>query len=213
MQGLIGKKVGMTRVFDEQGRQVPVTVLQVGPCTVVQRKQAGKDRYEAVQLGFEPQKEQRLTKPVRDHFAKRGVKPMRVLREVRVETDDPAQPGDTVTVDVFKDAEFVDVTGVTKGRGFQGVVRRFGMSGGPAAHGSGTHRRPGSIGMNKEPSRVFKNRKLPGQMGNVRRTTQNLRVVKVLEEDHTLLVRGAVMGPNGGIVMVRKAIKKAAKTS
>ena len=209
MQTLIGKKIGMTRVYDERGLQVPVTVVQVGPCVVTQRKTAAADGYEAAQLGFEEQKESRLTKAERGHLAKAGVKPQKLLREVRLEAGDAAQAGDVLTAKVFEGVKYVDVLGHTKGRGFQGVVKRFKFAGGRASHGGGWNRRPGSIGNREWPARVFKNKKLPGHMGSVDITTQNLRVVKVLADDHALLLEGAVPGPMGGIVLVRKAIKKA----
>ena len=209
MQTLIGKKIGMTRVYDDAGKQVPVTVVQVGPCAVVQRKTAKTDGYEAVQLGFGEQKESRLTKPVQGHFKKAGAKPAQVLREVRLEKGEDAKTGDVVTAKVFEGVKFVDVLGHTKGRGFQGVVKRFQFAGGRASHGGGWNRKPGSIGNREWPARVFKNKRLPGHMGSVDITTQNLRVVKVLADDHALLLEGAVPGPVGGIVLVRKAIKKA----
>lgn len=209
MQTLIGKKVGMTRIYDENGVQVPVTVVQVGPCVVVQRKTKAGDGYEAVQLGFAEQKEQRVSKPEKGHFAKAGVKPQKVLCEVRVAEDTEAKAGDVLTASVFDGVKFVDVQGRTKGRGFQGVIRRYRMRGGRASHGGAWTRRPGSIGNREWPARVFKNKKMPGQMGSVEITTQNLRVVKVLAEDNALLLEGAVPGPTGGIVVVRKAIKKA----
>lgn len=205
MQALIGKKVGMTRVYDDAGVQVPVTVVQVGPCTVVQRKTAAADGYDAVQLGFEGQKEHRMTKPLLGHYKKAGTQPHKVLREVRLEEGEDAQPGDVLTAQIFEGVSHVDVQGRTKGRGFQGVVRRFKMGGGQASHGGGWLRRPGSI----SPGRIAKNKKMPGQMGAVDITTQNLRVVKVLAEDNALLLEGAVAGPAGGILLVRKAIKKA----
>ena len=209
MQALIGKKIGMTRVYDDAGRQVPVTVVQVGPCTVVQRKSAKPDGYEAVQLGFEDQKESRLTKPQQGHFKKAGAKPAKVLREVRLAKDEDAKAGDVLTAKIFEGVKFVDVLGHTKGRGFQGVVKRFRFAGGRASHGGGWNRKPGSIGNREWPARIFKNKRLPGHMGSVDITTQNLRVVKVLADDHALLLEGAVPGPMGGIVLVRKAIKKA----
>ena len=209
MQALIGKKIGMTRVYDDAGVQVPVTVVQVGPCTVVQRKAKDSDGYEAVQLGFEEQKESRLSKPLRGHFKKAGAKPQKVLREVRLAKGEDAKAGDVVTAKAFEGVKFVDVLGHTKGRGFQGVVKRFGFAGGRASHGGGWNRKPGSIGNREWPARVFKNKRLPGHMGSVDVTTQNLRVVKVLADDHALLLEGAVPGPVGGIVLVRKAIKKA----
>ena len=209
MQTLIGKKVGMTRVYDADGVQVPVTVVQVGPCVVVQRKTKATDGYEAVQLGFEEQKAQRLAKAQQKHFEKAGAKPQKVLREVRVADDEAAKAGDVLTASVFEGVSFVDVEGHTKGRGFQGVIRRYGMRGGRESHGGAWTRKPGSIGNREWPARVFKNKKMPGQMGSTDITTQNLRVVKVLADDNALLLEGAVPGPNGGIVLVRKAIKKA----
>ena len=209
MQTLIGKKIGMTRVYDDAGVQVPVTVVQVGPCTVVQRKSAQTDGYEAVQLGFEEQKEARLTKPQQGHFKKAGAKPAKVLREVRLVKGEDAKAGDVLTAKVFEGVKFVDVLGHTKGRGFQGVIKRFKLGGGRASHGGGWLRKPGSIGNREWPARIFKNKKLPGHMGSVDVTTQNLRVVQVLADDHALLLEGAVPGPVGGIVLVRKAIKKA----
>ena len=209
MTGLIGTKLGMTQVFTEDGNQVPVTVIQCGPCSVVQRKLTeGKDGYSAVQLGYEDQKEQRLTKAVRGHYAKAEVAPKRVLREFRVEDDAEYNVGDTVTAEIFSEVGFVDVTGVTKGRGFQGVVKRYDFGGGRKTHGGKMHRRGGSIGQCVSPARVMKNRKMPGHMGSVNRTTQNLKVVAVRPEDNVILVRGAVPGPNGGLVTVQKALKK-----
>ncbi len=209
MQTLIGKKIGMTRVYDESGVQVPVTVVQVGPCVVVQRKSAKPDGYEAIQLGFQEQKESRLTKAEQGHFKKAGTKAQKIVREVRVEADEAAKAGDVLTATLFEGVKFVDVLGHTKGRGFQGVVKRFQFAGGRASHGGGWNRKPGSIGNREWPARVFKNKKLPGHMGSVDITTQNLRVIKVLADDHALLLEGAVPGPMGGIVLVRKAIKKA----
>lgn len=209
MQTLIGKKIGMTRVYDDRGVQVPVTVVQVGPCVVVQRKSAKPDGYEAVQLGFAEQKEARLSKAEQGHFKKAGAKAQKILREVRVDAAEAAKAGDVLTAALFEGVKFVDVLGHTKGRGFQGVVKRFGFAGGRASHGGGWNRKPGSIGNREWPARVFKNKKLPGHMGSVDITTQNLRVVKVLADDHALLLEGAVPGPTGGIVLVRKAIKKA----
>jgi large subunit ribosomal protein L3 len=214
MNALIGKKIGMTQVFDDNGVQVPVTVLQVGPCVVVQRKTAETDGSDALQLGFEEQKEQRLSKPVAGHFKARSVAPQRVLREVGAgEEDAELNVGDTLTADVFAEVAYVDVTGVSKGRGFQGVVKRHGMSGGRATHGSGNHRKTGSIGQCEEPARVMKNKRMPGQMGSVNVQTQHLKVVQVRPDDNVILVRGSVPGPNGGVVFVRKSIKKAAKVS
>jgi len=214
MQTLLGTKMGMTRVFDETGRQIPVTVLAVGPCTVVQRKRTEREGYESVQLGYLDQKESRLTRPLQAHFKSRDLTAKRFLREVRVETDEAGcEEGETVTAAAFQDVEYVDVVGISKGRGFQGVVKRHGMAGGRKTHGGHNLRGGGSIGMCEYPARVFKGKKMPGQMGNRRVTQQNLKVIAVREEDNALLVQGAVPGPTGGLVMVRKAIKKAPKKS
>ena len=213
MQGIIGRKVGMTRVFDEQGQQVPVTVIEVGPCVVVQRKTAKTDGYEAAQLGFVEQKESRMSKAALGRFKKAGATPRRVLREVNVDAAEEIKMGDVVSASLFDGVQYVDVIGLTKGKGFQGNVRRHSMSGGPAAHGSGFHRQGGSIGNRTWPARVFLNKRMPGHMGNRRITLQNLKLIKIRPDDNVILVRGAVMGPTGGIILVRKAIKKAAKAS
>ncbi len=203
----------MTQVFDAEGRQSNVTAISVGPCVVAQVKTPESDGYAAVQLGFEPQKKHRVNKPQLGHFEKNGIDPIRVLKEFPVEAGDEVKPGDAVTAAVFEGVSHVDVIGLSKGRGFQGVVKRYGFGGGRATHGSGTHRGPGSIGMKEKPARVFKGKKMPGHMGNRRVTIQNLRVVAVRPDDHVILVEGAVPGPAGGLVSVRKAIKKAAKVS
>lgn len=211
MKGIIGKKVGMTRVFDDAGVQVAVTVIQAGPCVVVQRKSAEGDGYDAVQLGFEDRKEQRVAKPMKGHFKKAGVAPQRVLCEIRLDKGEDAKVGDKVTAAMFDGVTHVDVIGTTKGRGFAGVVRRHGFGGGWAAHGSMMHRRSGAIGNRTWPARVFKNKRMAGHMGNVRVTTQNLKVVQVRPEESVILVRGAVPGPAGEIVIVQKATKKTPK--
>ena len=208
MQGLIGKKVGMTQVYDADGVQVPVTVIEVGPCVVVQRKISERDGYEAVQLGFVDQKEHRLTKPQLGHFKRAAVSPKKIVREFPVDTSAEVKEGDTVSSEIFEGVAFVDVTGISKGRGFQGVVKRHNMAGGLASHGHTMHRRTGSIGMRTKPGRVLKNKRMPGQMGNTRVTVQNLKVVQVRKDDHAILVRGAIPGPNGSYVLVSKAIKK-----
>lgn len=213
MNSLLGRKVGMTAVFDEKGRQSVVTVLEVGPCHVVQVKTPEKDGYAAAQLGYGPQKKQRMTKPALGHLAKAGVEPMRILREVRLEAGDEPKSGDVLDASLFEGVAYVDVIAASKGRGFQGVMRRHNFGGGRATHGSGTHRGPGSIGMKVSPARVFKGKKMPGHMGNTQTTVQNLRVVQLRGEENVLLVEGAVPGPAGGLVLVRKAIKKAAKAS
>lgn len=213
MVGLIGKKIGMTQVFTENGAQVPVTVVELGPCIVVQRKTAENDGYHAVQLGFKEQKAHRTNKALQGHFKKADVPPQRVLCEFIVGKDEELKEGDQLTAAAFEETGFVDVTGITKGRGFQGVVRRYSMKGQPGSHGSKSTRRIGSIGQCEFPARVFKGKKMPGQLGHARRTTQNLKVVQVRGEENVILLRGAVPGPNGGIVIVKQALKKKAKAS
>jgi large subunit ribosomal protein L3 len=208
MKSLIGKKLGMTQIFNEEGQLVPVTVIEAGPCSVVQRKTVEKDGYDAVQLGFSEQKAQRVSKPLNGHFSKAGVSPMRELREVRVDSADEAKAGDTVTASVFEDVKYVDVLGETKGKGYQGVVKRYGFGGGRATHGSHFHRRPGSIGMCETPARVFKNKKMPGQMGGTNITVQNLQVVQVRAEENLILLKGAVPGANGTTLVLREALKR-----
>lgn len=209
MNGLIGKKLGMTQVHDSAGRLVAVTVLQAGPCVVVQRKTSARDGYDAVQLGFMEQKESRLTKAEAARFKKIGISPRRILREFRVSSDADIKEGSEVTVSIFEGVGYVDVTGITKGRGFQGVVKRHRMGGGPASHGHMSHRRIGAIGQRTWPARIMKGKRMPGRMGRVRVTTQNLRVIQVRPADNVLLVEGAVPGPVGGVVLIRKALKKA----
>ena len=208
---MIGKKVGMTQVYDDQGRQTNVTAIEVGPCVVVQVKSEEKEGYAAAQLGFGTQKKQRVSRPERGHTDKAGVEPVRVIKEFPLESGESVKPGDTVTAALFEGVSHVDVVGVSKGRGFQGVVRRHGFSGGRATHGSGMHRRPGSIGMKVNPARVHKGKKMLGQMGNKTVTVQSLRVVQVRADEQVILVEGAVPGPPGGLITVRKAIKKVAK--
>ena len=210
-KGLIGRKLGMTQVYDDQGVLIPVTVIECGPCTVIAAKTVEKDGYSALQLGFGSRKAKNVSKAVLGNLKPAGLdsNPPAIIKEIRLDSDPTAKPGDVLGADVFAADEYVDVTGTTKGRGFQGVVHRFHTQGGRETHGGAWTRRPGSIGNREWPARVFKNKKLPGQMGSTEVTTQNLRVVKVMPEDNAILVEGAVPGPNGGIVLVRKAIKKA----
>jgi large subunit ribosomal protein L3 len=205
---LIGKKIGMTQVYDAQNVLVPVTVVEAGPNSVVQVKTVESDGYNAVQLGFSAKKAKNTSKAELAHAKKAGLESApRVLSEVRF-ADKPAQKaGDVVTVESFKEGQLVDVIGITKGKGFQGVVRRFRVAGGPATHGSMFHRRIGSIGMRQTPGRSWKNQAMPGHMGQVRRTLQNLTVVKVVPEKNLILVKGAIPGANGDDVIVRTAIK------
>ena len=212
---LLGKKIGMTQVYDAQNVLVPVTVVEAGPCPVVQVKTAESDGYNAVQLGFLRKKIKNTSKAELNHAKKAGLaEAPRVLGEVRLAEPPAVKPGEVVTVAAFKEGQLVDVIGVSKGKGFQGVVRRFRVAGGPAAHGSMFHRRIGSIGMRQTPGRSWKNQAMPGHLGAERCTMQNLRVVKVLPEKNLLLVKGAIPGANGDDVVVRTAIKgqpKAAK--
>ena len=206
--GILGKKVGMTQVYQPDGRVVPVTVLKVGPCVVVQRKTETGDGYEAVQLGLvEFVKPARVNRPEGGHYKKAGVEPGRFLRELRVRGSlgSDLKRADRVLAEEFWPAERVDVIGVSKGRGFAGVVKRHHFAGGPATHGSMSHRAPGSIGSSSYPSRVFKGMRMAGHMGNARVTVRNLEVVEVDSNENLLLVKGAVPGPNGGYVVVRRA--------
>lgn len=203
---ILGRKLGMTQVFDEQGRALAVTVIKAGPCTVVMRRTEAKDGYSAVQVGFEPARAHRINKPMQGHFTRAKVKPARVLREFRVAQPEAYEPGQEILVDVFTPGDAVDVVGKTKGRGFAGVIKRHGFSRGPMAHGSKYHRRVGSM-QSRAASRVFKNRKLPGRMGGGQFTAQNLKVVSVDPERHVLVLKGAVPGPNGGLVSVRERRK------
>ena len=206
MQGILGKKVGMTQVFGDQGAMIPVTVLEVGPCLVVQRKTKDSDGYEAVQIGLvETRSPRHVTKPMQGHFARAAVPPHRHLEEIRLSGDSPAYTvGQVLTVDLFAAGDRVRVTGISKGKGFQGGMRRWGYMGGPATHGSMSHRAPGSIGASSFPSRVFPGHHMPGRMGNRRMTVKGLRVVQVIPERNLLLVRGAVPGPTGGLLTVHK---------
>ena len=208
MQGLIGRKIGMTSVYDEQGRHMPVTVLECGPCLVVRRQTMDRQGYEAVQLGFEDQAERRMTRPDLGVFKKNNLTPKRILKEFAVEPGSTHKQGDVLTVSVFEGVSHVDVTGTSKGRGFAGVVRRFRMGGGAMTHGGHSQRRIGSIGCCEKPGRVYKGKKMPGHYGNVQVTQQNLRVVQVRKDDNAILVMGAVPGANGSVVVIRKALKK-----
>ncbi|MCL1965232.1 MAG: 50S ribosomal protein L3 [Firmicutes bacterium] len=210
-KAIVGKKVGMTQVFSPDGRLLPVTVIQAGPCTVVQKKTVQNDGYAAIQVGFEQVPEHRveklLNKPLRGHFKKAGVKPTRRLREFRLADCEAYEIGQVIKADIFEPGEKVDVTGISKGHGFTGVIQRWNQHTGPMAHGSKYHRGVGSMGANSDPSRVFKNKHMPGHYGVEKVTIQNLSVVRVDAERDLLLVRGAVPGPNGGLLLVRGAVK------
>lgn len=204
---LLGKKIGMTQVFDENNRLIPVTVIEAGPCPVTQVKSDEKDGYSAVQIGYRPQKDHRLSKAALGHFKKAGVEPLAELREFRVEAEGELNVGDVLTVEKFEAGQKIDVIGTSKGRGFQGVVKRYGFHGGPASHGSMFHRRGGSYGMCQWPGHVIKGKKMPGHMGDKQRTVQNLTVVKVLADKNLILVKGSIPGSRGSLVTVRTAVK------
>jgi len=208
VSGLIGRKLGMTQIYREDGVMVPATVIQAGPCVVVQKKTATKEGYEAVQLGLvEFVKPNRVTQPMAGHYRKANVEPGKVLREFKVQPGAEVKVGDRFTVEIFKVKEKVDIIGVSIGRGWQGVVRRHHFRGGEGSHGSMFHRAPGSIGASSFPSRVWPGMRMAGQMGNARVTVRNLEVVDVDSEDQLLIVKGSVPGPNGRYLMVRRAKK------
>jgi large subunit ribosomal protein L3 len=208
MQGLIGKKIGMTQVWDAAGRRVAVTVIEAGPCPVVQVKAPDKDGYAAAQLGFGTQQARRLPKALSARYEKAGVTPCRALREFQLDDGEAVKVGDQVTVGIFEGVALVDVSATTKGCGFAGVVRRFRMAGGPMTHGGHSKRRIGGIGARDLPGWVHKGKRMPGHMGAVTRKARNLAVVQVRKDDNLLLVRGAIPGPVGGMVVINKALKK-----
>lgn len=213
MNLLIGKKIGMTQVFGEGNALIPVTVIEAGPCPVVQVKTPETDGYHAVQIGFSPKKEKNTSQGEKGHFKKAGVAPTHFLREIRLSQAASLQVGSTLTVGLFKDTPKVDVIGITKGRGFQGVMKRWNFQGQPASHGHMMHRRPGSIGMRQTPGHTARGKKMPGHFGVDGRTVQNLQVVQVLEDKNLILVKGSVPGANGSTVLVRTAIKQKTKAA
>ena len=210
--GLLGKKLGMTQIFDDHGHAVPVTVIKTGPCKVVQKKTSDKEGYNALQLGFdEVQKVARINKPLTGHFNKRSVAPMKILKEFRVNAEDIEgnEVGSEITVEIFEPGEFVDVTGTSKGKGFAGVVKKYGFKGQPASRGTHEYfRHGGSIGQNMTPGRTYKGTKMPGHMGNRRVTVQSLKIVDVRGDTNILLVEGAIPGPTNGYVIIKKAVKR-----
>ena len=207
-KGIIGKKIGMTQIFDEAGNVVPVTVIEAGPCVVVQKKTTETDGYDSVQLGFEDIADKKLTKPVAGHFAKAGVAAKRHLKEFRLDDAKTMNVGDVVAADTFAAGDRVDVTGITKGHGYSGVIKRWNCHKLRMTHGVGpVHRQPGSMGANSSPSRIFKNKKMAGQYGNEQVTVQNLNVVRVDAEKNLIAVKGAIPGAKGGIVFIRDSVK------
>lgn len=201
---LYGKKIGMTRYFLEEGRSIPVTIVKVGPCVVIQRKTSDQDGYEAIQVGFDPQKENRVNKPRKGHMKKAGDRLFKYLREILVDKADAFEPGQEIRSDIFTIGEKVAVTGQSKGRGFAGVVKRWGFAGGRDTHGCRSHRVPGSIGSSSDPSHVWKGKKLPGRMGDQRTTVRNLVVVDVRPEMDVIALRGAVPGSRNSIVEITR---------
>ena len=212
MKTIIGKKVGMTQIFDEKGKVIPVTVIEAGPCLVAQVKSVETDGYNAIQLGFGDVKESKLNKPEKGHFAKAKLALKKHLREFRLDSVDGVNVGDEIKVDTFQAGDKIDVQGTSKGKGFQGVIKRHGQSRGPMGHGSHYHRGPGSMGTMR-PMRVFKGKKLPGHMGTLTVTIQNLEIVMVDVENNCILVKGNVPGPKKGLVVIKTAVKNPGKVN
>ena len=208
-KGILAKKLGMTQVFTPEGKLLPVTVVEAGPCKVVQVKTVENDGYDAVQLGFFSKKKKHTTKPMQGHFEKAGVDPVRFVRELRLSSPAEYQLGQEVSADIFAEGEIIDVTGVSRGKGFAGTIKRHNFARGPISHGSKSHREPGSIGpmMSGPGGKVFKGKKLPGHMGNVKTTVQRLTVVRVDKERNLILIKGAIPGPKGGFVIVKETVK------
>ena len=206
-KAILGTKIGMTQIFDEEGKIVPVTVILAGPCTVVQKKTVETDGYEAVQVGYGEVKEKNLNKPQKGHFAKADTAAKKYLREFRLDDVSALNVGDEIKADVFEAGEKIDVTGTSKGKGFAGPMKRWGLHRGPMSHGSGYHRGSGSMGACSAPGRVMKGKKLPGHMGVEKVTVQNLEVVKVNAEENIILVKGAVPGVKGGLITIKNSVK------
>lgn len=206
-KAIIGRKIGMTQIFDEAGKLIPVSVVLAGPCVVVQKKTVDKDGYSAVQVGYEDIRESLVNKPEKGHFSKNGISPKRFLRELRTDDADKYNVGDVIKADVFASGEKVDVAGISKGKGYQGVIKRWNANRGPTTHGSKYHRAVGSMGASSFPSRTFKNKHMPGHMGNVNVTVQNLEVVKVDPEKNLILIRGGIPGPKKGLVLIKDSVK------
>ncbi|NLU50821.1 MAG: 50S ribosomal protein L3 [Syntrophomonadaceae bacterium] len=205
-KGILGIKLGMTQIFDDNDRATAVTVVEAGPCVVLQKKKAETDGYNAIQVGFYAAKDKNVNRPLKGHFARANVKPLKFIREFRVENVDDYDIGQELGVDLFQEGDIVDVTGISKGKGFAGGIKRHNFQRGAMAHGSKYHRRPGSLGA-KGPARVFKGRKLPGRLGGERVTVQRLKVVKVYPERNVLLIKGAIPGPKRGLVTIKNSAK------
>lgn len=207
MKGIIGKKIAMTQIFTEEGKVIPVTMVEAGPCTVTQIKTVEKEGYGALQLGFGAVKEKKVSKPQKGHFESKNLEPRRHLAELRVEDPAGYRLGQEITVDIFAKGDHVDITGRSRGKGFAGVIKRYNFRGGPASHGAHFHRAPGAIGACATPSRVFKGTRMPGRMGAERVTALNLEIVDVKTERNILLLRGSVPGPDGGLLLIRESVK------
>ena len=206
-KGLIGKKLGMTQIFADDGRRIPVTVVEAGPCVVVQKKTVSKDGYNAIQVGFQQKDAAKATRPLVGHCKSAGQGVFQYLRELRIDDVDTYNVGDELKADVFAPGDIIDVTGTSIGKGFQGVIKRWGFKGGRSSHGSRFHRAPGSIGCSATPSRVFKNKRMPGQLGNENVTVQKLQVVRVDLADNLLLIKGAIPGATNGLVLIKNSVK------
>ncbi|QAA30822.1 MULTISPECIES: 50S ribosomal protein L3 [Clostridium] len=206
-KAILGRKIGMTQIFDQNGKVVPVTVVEAGPCVVVQKKTVEKDGYEAIQVGFGDVREKLVNKPAKGHFAKAGVALKRRLKEFRLEDVAAYEVGQEIKADLFQAGEKVDVSGTSKGKGFQGTIKRWNGHRGPMTHGSKFHRSVGSMGASSDPSRTFKNKKMPGHMGAEKTTVLNLEVVKVMPEKNLILIKGGIPGPNKGTVVIRNTVK------
>ena len=206
-KAIIGKKIGMTQIFDQNGKVVPVTVVEVGSNVVVQKKTVETDGYEAIQVGFGEVREKLLNKPKKGHLAKAGVSLRRTLKEFRLDDISTYNVGDAINADIFEAGEKVDVSGISKGKGFQGVIKRWNQSRGPMSHGSKFHRAPGSMGAASDPSRTFKNKRMPGHMGAANRTVLNLEVVKVMADKNVILIKGGIPGANKSTVVIRNSVK------
>ncbi len=207
MKGIIGKKIAMTQIFTEEGKVIPVTMVEAGPCMVTQIKTVEREGYDALQLGFGAVKEKKVSKPQKGHFESKNLEPRRHLAELRVEDPAGYRLGQEITVDIFAKGDHVDITGRSRGKGFAGVIKRYNFRGGPASHGAHFHRAPGAIGACATPSRVFKGTRMPGRMGAERVTALNLEIVDVKTERNILLLRGSVPGPDGGLLLIRESVK------
>ncbi|MHC6178377.1 50S ribosomal protein L3 [Clostridium sp. JNZ X4-2] len=206
-KAILGRKLGMTQIFDEKGKVIPVTVIEAGPCVVIQKKAVEKDGYDAIQVGFGDIREKLVNRPLKGHFTKSGVSLKRFIKEFKFENASEYEAGQEIKADIFAEGDKVDVSGVSKGKGFQGTIRRWNAQRGPMSHGSKFHRAVGSMGASSDPSRTFKNMKMPGHMGNKNTTVLNLQIAKVIPEKNIILIKGGVPGPNKSFVTIRNTVK------